>query len=100
VSYTKPREINANFTNITDFVLNERSISFSSTRIGYDAGLGFDFVLGENRQKTTKKILFLKGGTNRPIGGEKFKDGGARYDPKIKSGEWAIMLGLKFGNKV
>jgi hypothetical protein len=97
LSYSKPMEMNPAFTNISDFVLNDRSIDFSSSRIGYQAGLGFDVTIAENNY--SKKVLFVKGGLNRPIGGEKFESKELKYDPQIKSGIWGITFGIKFADK-
>ena len=100
LSYSKPTQSNPNFTDISNLIINDQSVSVHSGRIGYHAGMGFDLLLGEGRYKTAKNILFVKAGVNRPIGGEKFDSDDIDYNPQIKSGEWVINFGIKLGGKL
>jgi hypothetical protein len=99
LTYKKPIQLNTSFTNISNLVVNDQSVELNSTRLGYQAGLGFDIVLGENKKHTTNKVLFIKGGTNRSVGKERYSFHGLKYDPHIKSGDWVVSFGIKFGNK-
>jgi len=99
LNYDKPVQLNTNFTSISNMVINDQSVVLNSGRLGYQAGLGFDVILGENKKHTTNKVLFVKGGTNRPVWKDKYSFHGLNYDPHIKSGDWVISFGIKFGNK-
>lgn len=99
ISYTKPAQTNPDYTDISNFLINDRSITFNSDRFGYQAGLGLDLLLKENEERNSKTYFFVKAGVNRPIGGEKYKDGSLRFNPQIKSGEWAVHFGFKFAGK-
>ena len=50
-------------------------------------------------EKIRQKVLFLKGGTNRSVGKERYPFHGLIYDPHIRSSDWVVSFGLKFGNK-
>ncbi len=99
ISYDKPDEINLNFTNISNVLINSQSISASSLRLGYQAGLGFDVVVERNKTNSSATILFIKGGTTGAIGKERYKFSGQRYDPDIRRGDWNISVGVKFAGR-
>jgi hypothetical protein len=96
LSYYKPDEINPNFTNITNVLVNHQSISSSSLRIGYQAGLGIDVVVERDKKNSSATVLFIKAGTLGGIGKERHKFSGLRYEPGIKRGDWNISVGVKF----
>lgn len=96
LEYEKPDELNTAFTNISDLVINDQSVNMNSSRIGYQAGVGMDVVISENKRNTSNIVLFTKAGISRPIWKDKYKFQGIEYNPGIKHGRWAISLGLKF----
>jgi hypothetical protein len=98
IEYSKPRQINQNYTNITNIIANDQSILANNFRPGYQAGIGFDFT-SSDKIRTAKAILFIKIGTNRPFGEETFKIEDIKYGPGIKQGDWLATIGFKFGSK-
>lgn len=91
---------NPNYTSIADMVIGGKSMSMESTRIGYQLGVGFDLNLWQNKERTTRNILFIKGGMNRPMWKDKFSIGELPdYNAGIKQGQWIITVGMKFGSK-
>jgi hypothetical protein len=106
IEYSKPAELNNSFTNITNLVQNNRSATASYFGVGYQAGVGFDFLISENRRRfgppqmrlrsTGGIMLFIKAGTNGRIGKERYRVEGIRYEPGIKYGSWIAEIGLKF----
>jgi hypothetical protein len=91
---------NPNYTSIADMVIGGKSMSMESTRVGYQLGVGFDVNLWQNKERTTRNILFIKGGMNRPMWKDKFTIGELpNYNAGIKQGQWIITVGMKFGNK-
>jgi hypothetical protein len=99
LSYQKPEIINPNYTDITDIVVENRTVNSSSTRVGYQAGIGFDVAIGNNKERNTATFFFVKAGVNRPIGKDKYKIYEADYRPNIKQGVWCITVGVKFATR-
>lgn len=99
LSYSKPEELNPGYTNITNLITNNQSASGSSLRLGYQAGLGIDMLLSSNKHTSGGTILFVKAGTNRPVGKDKYKIAGIKYEPGITQGDWLIAAGFKFIRK-
>jgi hypothetical protein len=97
--YSAPTQTNPNFTNISNVVISEPRAYGSSSRLGYQAGLGFDLKLGGNKSQTYKTILFIKGGTNQPFKKDTYKIEGYRYDPGIRQADWLVTVGLKLATK-
>jgi hypothetical protein len=91
---------NPDYTSIADMVIGGKSTSMESTRPGYQLGVGFDVNLWQNTEKTSRNILFIKGGMNRPMWKDKFSVGELPdYNAGIKQGQWIITVGMKFGSK-
>ena len=107
LEYSSPVQVNPNFTNITDIIINDRSTYGDSQKLGYQAGIGFDFIVTKDKTRTTHQangsmatiILFTKIGTNRAIGSDKYKLQGIKYKPGIKQGDWLVSVGIKFGTR-
>jgi hypothetical protein len=97
--YVKPEIANPNYTNITDIITNQQSISSGSFNVGYQAGLGFDVVTTRTDNNAAAFILFVKAGTTGAIGKERYKISGMRYEPGIKRGDWVITIGCKFAGR-
>ena len=98
LEYETPAQINPNYTNISNLLINDRSISASSSMLGYQAGLGLDFMLSHNDKRGTGHYFFIKAGVNRPVWADKYKMHDIKYDPNIKQGDWLISFGIKFAN--
>jgi hypothetical protein len=97
--YSKPAQVNASFTNISDIIVNDQSVRTSSNKFGYHAGIGFDFTAANSKMYSGAPILFVKLGTNRPFGKETYKIEGNKYRPGILQGGWVVTLGVKFANR-
>lgn len=95
MKYSKPTQFNPAITDISDLVLNDQSVEVNATRLGYQLGMGFDYWL--TKETTSANLLFVKFGMNRPVGRDRYKIEGVRYDPRIKAGDWLVSVGVKFG---
>jgi len=95
LSYNTPAQTNPNYTSIVDIVENARSVDGSATNLGYQAGLGLEYVLHE-RKKGGGTIFFVKVGTNRAFGNQTYSVEDVTYDPKIRQGDWIVTAGFKF----
>jgi hypothetical protein len=100
VRYEKKAIANPDYTSIVNMLSDQNIVSLESTRIGYQLGVGFDVPLFQSKDKLRKTILFIKAGTNRPFGKDKYKHNDIPdYQPDIKQGDWMITVGFKFANK-
>lgn len=100
VSYTREGQVNPSYTNISNLLQNEQLIAATSTRLGYQAGVGLDVVVANTNNNVGAIILFAKGGTNRPFGKDVFKIRGERYQPNITNGDWLVSFGIKFAGRL
>ena len=96
LTYSAPVQTNPTFTNISNLVVNKRSVEAYSSKLGFQAGVGFDFVIAKGKRDLGGTMFFLKAGVNRPVGKEKYKIEGIKYDPGIEYGKWIITAGFKF----
>ncbi len=97
INYTKPVIANPSFTDITNLIQNNQSVYASALKIGFQAGVGFDFVLNPMKKNINGgTIIFIKAGINKAIGKEKYTSEGPDYIPGISYGNWAIAVGFKF----
>ena len=92
--YDAEAQINANPANITDVVETDASVQDNIGRVGYQAGIGFEFVL-TGPDNAGGILVFLKAGTNRPFKKETFDFHGYRY-PGFNYGNWVVTAGFKF----
>lgn len=100
LKYTEKGVHNPNYTSIADMVIGGKEVSMESTRIGYQLGIGFDFTIWQNKEKTTRNMLFIKAGMNRPLWKDKFSIGELpNYNAGIKQGQWIITAGFKFATR-
>lgn len=100
LNYENPATLNPAFTNVSDMVVNNKSINLTSTKVGYQAGLGIDYLLNDPKGNSSASIIvFTKVGTNSAIGKEVYKDEGIRYEPGIKQGDWLVTVGFKFAGR-
>lgn len=101
IYYTKPVTGNSSPANITNLVLNNQSVSADYTRVGLQAGVGFDFVVtkknrDERYSMSSDMMFFVKAGTSQMIGKERYNTEAGKFTPGIKYGTWAVMMGIKF----
>lgn len=99
LDYTKPVQVNNSFTNITDIIINDQTVRASSTKIGYQAGLGLDVIVSNPGKGEGVIALFAKAGTASAFGKEKYKIEGIKYDPAIKHGDWLVTFGVKMAGR-
>jgi hypothetical protein len=95
ITYDTPPVINPAYTDITDFLLNDRSIEAVSTKLGYQAGLGFDWALGNIDKNESFCMLFIKAGINNAFGAERFKMEDIKFTPGIEFGNWIVTVGVR-----
>lgn len=95
LNYSKPPETNPGYTDISNLITRDQSSKLSSTKLGYQLGLGFDYSLGMDRDKRNKTYFFTKIATDNPVGEDKYKTNGVAYKPKIKHGDWLVTMGFK-----
>jgi hypothetical protein len=67
----------------------------TSNRLGYAAGLGADFLLGSNREKTGGTFLFIRALHSGNFGDENFKNDYVSYKSDVKLSEWMFNVGIK-----
>ncbi len=96
LEYNKPEQTNGSYTDITNIVQNDPSIYATAGGIGYQAGIGFDFVISNNKGRTGGTMLFVKTGTNGIFGNPSYEIGDIKYNPQIKYGRWIVTAGFKF----
>jgi hypothetical protein len=96
LKYSKPAQLNGGYTNISNILANNQSVDASSLRPGYQAGIGLDVAISGKKSKGAKTIFFTKFGTNRPIGRDRYKIHGIKYNPGIKQADWLVSFGFKF----
>ena len=103
ITYEKPPLTNPSFTNISNLITNDQSATAYSSRLGVQAGIGFDYVLTSAREKDQMAdagfIFFLKAGINKPVGKERYNIEGYRYEPGIEYGKWIVTTGIKIFGK-
>lgn len=100
IKYEKEGEANTIYTSIVNMRTDENNVRLSSFRIGYQAGLGLDFTVSQDKKGLSKSIVFIKGGINRPTWKDKYSGSGIkRYDPGIKQGDWMVSIGVKLVDK-
>lgn len=94
LNYSKSAVTNTAYTDITNIIITNQSAKLSSTKLGYQIGLGFDYSLSNNT-KINRSIFFTKIAMDNPIGEDKYKKQNIDYKPGIRHGDWLISLGLK-----
>lgn len=100
ISYEEKGVHNPNYTSIADMVIGGKTTNLSSTRLGYQLGVGFDFTLWQDKERTARNMLFVKAGINRPAWRDKFRKGDLpEYNAGIKQGTWILSIGFKFAGK-
>ncbi len=95
LQYSTSSQTNNTYTDITDIVDNNRSVSDNIYRLGYQAGIGFEISLLKDAGKNNGEMLFVKLGTNGIVGKERYKMQGVSYDPGIRYGKWIVTVGCK-----
>lgn len=93
--YRAPVTTNALFSNPADIVQNNQSFEAYNTRLGYQGGIGLEYIV-TSRRKKGGTILFIKSGTNMPFKKKAFEIEGINYDPDFKYGYLNGSIGFKF----
>ena len=96
IKYEKPETVNNNAEDITGFIINNQSVTAQSGKVGYQAGVGFDYSISSPQKTPRATLLFLKAGIQGPIGGDRYKMNGHVYHTDLKQGNWVINIGFKF----
>ncbi len=96
IKYEKPETVNNNAEDITGFIINNQSVTAQSGKVGYQAGIGFDYSISSPQKTPRATLLFLKAGIQGPIGGDRYKMNGHVYHTDLKQGNWVINIGFKF----
>jgi hypothetical protein len=99
LNYTKPAEINPNYTNISNILVSNQTAYSTSFRLGYQAGIGIDLNLSSSKNQKESTIFFTKFGVNRPFSVDKYNVEGVNYKPEVRQGIWVWAFGLKFVGK-
>jgi hypothetical protein len=96
LSFSESATVNNNYNSIASIIVNNPSTSATSTTVGYEAGLGIDWVLYYNKKNQGGTMLFAKFGTDGRFGNEDYKISSIDYNSGIKYGAWIAALGFKF----
>ena len=94
LEYKSQEQPNPGFNNLSDISTGNKSVKGDMTRLGYQAGVGLEYVLTQ-KNSMGGALVFFKAGTNRPFTNKPFTFEGLEYDPGFKYGEWAITAGFK-----
>ena len=94
IEYKKPPVVNTNYTSIVDLVSNDQSVSGTSTRLGVQAGIGFDLA-SPTDANGGRKVFFIKAGINKPAWRDRFKIEDVKYEPEIRT-NFVVIAGVKF----
>ena len=97
INYKRDTQYNPGFTNISNLAADQASLHVTSTRAGYQAGIGFDLMLSQNKERSSGIVFFVKGGVNRPVWRDRFRKGGYTLMP-VQQGDWTLGLGIKFAS--
>ena len=73
----------------------DQPLSATSTALGYQAGIGVDWVVIRRPQRWFGLVLFLKTGAEGKFGTERYKTQGGSFEPSIRNGGWGFMTGVK-----
>jgi hypothetical protein len=96
LSFSQSATVNNNYNSIASIILNNPSANATNTALGYEAGLGIDWVLYFNKKNQGGAMLFAKFGADGRFGNEDYKISGVDYNSGIKYGAWVAALGFKF----
>ncbi|MBS1565536.1 MAG: hypothetical protein JST39_14195 [Bacteroidetes bacterium] len=99
LEYDGVQQSNPNASNISDLVTGQPNINVTSIGAGYQAGVGIDIRIGQNKTQTKSSFVFVKGGIANRFGKETYRINGVKYRPGIKQGDWVITVGFKFATK-
>ena len=100
IEYEKSALLNPSYTSITNMLSDKNIVNLSSVRAGFQLGLGIDLTLAQSRDKASKTIFFIKGGTNRPFWKDRYRYNDIpAYNPGMRQGDWIITFGIKLAGK-
>lgn len=95
LQYSATDSLNSNYNSIASLIHNSRDVNVNSVHLGYQAGVGFDWVLGYHEKTRGGVILFAKGGTSGIFGHETYSIYPVEYNSGIKYGAWVATVGVK-----
>lgn len=96
LNYDTPDTANSGFNSIASLVQNDRSVHGTSANLGYQAGLGADWIVYYNEKTRGGIILFGKIGTDHTFNDVTYLISNVTYDPGIHYGDWVAQVGVKF----
>lgn len=95
IKYSAPVETDNSYTNLTNIIIQNKSVEAYKTVPCYLAGIGFDAHIERSQDRMSGTILFLKIGTNNTFRKESFKIHDTNYAPGYRQGDVCVSLGLK-----
>ena len=99
LEYSKPTQTNPAYTDISDIIVNEQSVTAERLSVGYLAGVEFDFTINKGMNDVQRTILFVRAGMNRPFRETNYKIEGIKFKPGFVQGDWLITIGFKLGGR-
>ncbi len=96
LDYATSDTLNSNYNSIASILQSGKSVDAVSDVLGYQAGVGVDWVVHNVENYHGGIIVFAKFGTDGVFGNETYPVAGVNYNPGIRYGAWATQLGLKF----
>lgn len=94
--YSTPTVINPGYHSIASLIGDNQSAHASNYNLGYEAGLGIDYMIYYNKKNNGGTILFGKFGTDGSFAAETYKIATVNYNSGIHYGAWIAELGFKF----
>ena len=95
LDFGTPDTLNPNYNSIASILQSGKSVNTESDVLGYQAGVGVDWVVHHVDDNRGGIIVFAKFGTDGVFGNETYPVSGVNYNPGIRYGAWAAQLGLK-----
>ena len=95
LDFGTPDTLNPNYNSIASILQSGKSVNTESDVLGYQAGVGVDWVVHHVDDNRGGIIVFAKFGTDGVFGNETYPIAGVNYNPGIRYGAWAAQLGLK-----
>ncbi len=99
LQYAVTDSLNSNYNSIASLIHNSRNVNVNSVHVGYQAGVGFDWVMAYHEHTHGGAILFAKFGTSGIFGHETYSVSSLEYNPGIKYGAWVGTVGVKLFNR-
>jgi hypothetical protein len=98
--YATQDTLNPNYNSFGSILQSGKSVTAYSDVLGYQAGVGVDWVVQSGVNNRGGIIVFGKFGTDGVFGAETYLISGVNYNPDIRYGAWAAQLGVKFYSRL